>query len=300
VASRRGEVLQREGREAVSRAHKGKDDGPASAGPFVFTVLRHAILTCSGDIYVASSEAYDVPLRHCSIIAATVLSLLPIVESGALAQSDKLPSFQRLSSQAAHPPKKQDCRRTGSLRVEIAGRTLDIPRVLATGIDIPSRGYVLNLECDIKSTKASEVFLQATTTRGGQSFYSDWINNRRLPPQIWISQAKAGENYFEKRDRELLDGGRRLQRDENGLDFVNAGSALLYVVSDETAESARKFVVDCPKIKMIHGGYACSARYRYRGLRIRYTFEDARVPKAEWRALDNRLRDFIDSMMAGS
>jgi hypothetical protein len=239
-----------------------------------------------------------MPLHRRLLFASALLSVLPIAESGALAQSDKLPSFQPLSP-AERPPKKQDCRRTGSLRVEIGGRMLDIPRVLDISMEIPARGYVLILGCDIKSTKASEFFLQATTN-GGRSFYSDWINNRRLPPQIWISQTKAGENYFEKRDRDLINGGRQLQRDENGLDFVDAGSQLLYIVSDNTAESTRKFVVDCPKIKLVHGGHACSARYRYRDLRIRYTFEDSRVPKAEWRALDKRFRDFIDSMMAGS
>lgn len=191
--------------------------------------------------------------------------------------------------------KPSHCRWEGSLRVEIGGHVLQIPRVLLSSVTIPGRGYVVALECDLVSTNASAVFLQATT-RGGRAFYVDWNTKRRLPTDISIHEAGYSKYDNRKRYEERKKAGVEPQLDENGFTFLDRGSRLFVLPSDDPGTSEGHFYVDCPKMKLPNGGHVCLAAYRYGDFDVFYRFSDAMFPATDWLALDRRFRAFVDGL----
>lgn len=193
---------------------------------------------------------------------------------------------------------KNRCRREGSVRVEIGGHILEVPRILVWSLAIPDRGTIVLLECDVTSVTASRIHLRATTTRGGKAFYEDWIKVRGLPPGLLIYRTDRIRNDFQWKLEDRLSRGSRLQHDNEGAEFVeNAASQLFILPAQQADGSPFKLYVDCQKINMIHGGHPCTALYRHGAFVISYNFTTKQFPKSEWLALDARVRSFIQSMM---
>jgi hypothetical protein len=191
------------------------------------------------------------------------------------------------------------CKRAGSVRIVINGLTLGVPRIILSSVTIPGRGVVLSLECETRFVRtASGVFLNVSRTRAGNSFYENWITTRRLPPHISIRAAGYIRTDYQNQFEGLLKRGFRIQRDENGIEFIDAGSRLFALSSSKEANSSsNKLYVNCSHEKLVPGGHLCTILYKYGVLDLRYRFSDAHFPKSDWLTLDERLRAFIQSMM---
>ena len=217
---------------------------------------------------------------------------------------------ERLNVEWAPPPKPGDlngangvvadnprvgCRRTGSVRIEMNSRVWEIPRTILDTVTTPDRGTRLSLECETSFLSASGFSLDVNRPRAGDAFYESWLNERKLPTHIFIQVPRFMKvRHTQEKFDDLVKRGFRVQRNENGIEYVEADSRLFALPSSkERDDASAKLYVDCPGKRFPRR--TCMISYKYGPFDVGYQFSETQFPQSDWLALDARVRQFVDT-----
>jgi len=189
--------------------------------------------------------------------------------------------------------------RTGTVIIVVAGYAFSVPRILLGSV-IPVSGKNDDLWRKAEEVDAQSFQISAYKTNLGTSGYVKWARQQGLPTQIRITRA---DDRFRSTfvQLEQIKSKYAQAQIHDGFERTETPSTFYYKPVDVRGRSFddEPIVFACSRSANLTGGHTCRTAYRYRReLTIFYSFDDSNIPASEWLHLNERVREFIGSLMS--